>query len=718
MEQPAVQSQGNEQLLVELRRTIAMLQQRQEDLESEVTRRKLAEARLSQREQSLVERTEELVRANQQLSVEVERRKHSEEKLKQIRHTLTEAQRIGHVGSWTLDVKTGAMEWSDELFRICGLEPQSVTPTMEWMLAITTHPEDREAYKQAIARLMAGERHFEIARRAEWALPGASVPADREASRNILLRIVAKDNSFEIERRFMRPDGAVRYGIARAELIVDDSGALIRMVGSVADITEMKESEQKLQESEERFRSLVDMSSDWYWEQDAQMRFTKVFAYRTRYSGDDPQALLGLSPWDIPSECDDATRLAFHAALEARQPYHELESWITYPDSPPRYFVSSGKPMFDASGRFIGYRGLTREVTERMRTLEALQRFRAAMDSTADAIFLVCHASLTFIDANATACRMLGYTREELLQLSAADLGSLSLQQLRALSNDLVEGKDRGIETVWMRHKNGSRLSVEMRRHALRSGQDWIIVVVAHDITQRRITEAALRQSQEELRQLAAHQEHIKEEERKRIAREIHDELGGVLTGIKANISVSIDRAAGAGLALDPLLVDSAQLADAAIGTVRRVISDLRPSVLDQLGVWAALEWYARQTQERTGLQCACSISNSAAITELDPERSTMVFRVVQEALTNVVRHAEATHVAISVRREEDAIAVEIKDDGKGMDAQRLLDGGSWGILGMHERARHFNASIKFNGAPGKGTAVLLHLPLKNINVG
>ncbi|RJG03995.1 MEDS domain-containing protein [Noviherbaspirillum sedimenti] len=483
------------------------------------------------------------------------------------------------------------------------------------------------------------------------------------------------------------------------------------------EVARRQQAQQLLQESEERFRSLVHMSSDWYWEQDAQMRFTRVFAHRAGASSVAPESMVGMAPIKLSTHWDASKQLAFETAWVSRQPYHDLESCLNTPGSPTRHFRSSGQPMFDAAGQFIGYQGVTKEVTEHVRNIEDLRRFRAAMDATADAIFLVDHGSLMFVDANATACRLVGYTREELLRLSGADLGSVSPEVLRSLSEDLVRGKDRGVETIWMRHKDGSRLSVEMQRHALHSGQDWIIVVVARDITERKRTEAALRQSQEDLRQLAAHQEHIKEEERKCIAREIHDELGGVLTGIKANISVSLARAAGAGRLPDPLLVDSASLADAAIETVRRVITDLRPSVLDQLGVWAALDWYAGQIQERTGLQCRCVVSNSAAITELDPERSTMLFRVVQEALTNVVRHAAASHVTISVLREQDDIVVEIRDDGKGMDMQRLLDGQSWGILGMHERTRHFGGNINIDGTLGKGTAVLLRLPLEQEDV-
>ncbi|MGS0742784.1 CHASE domain-containing protein [Glaciimonas sp. GG7] len=233
------------------------------------------------------------------------------------------------------------------------------------------------------------------------------------------------------------------------------------------------------------------------------------------------------------------------------------------------------------------------------------------------------------------------------------------------------------------------------------------------DIKARKRAEEDLQESRSTLRKLVDHQESIKEEERKRIAREIHDDLGGVLTGIKANVSVSIARAERAGQSADPLLIDAADQVDTAIETVRRVISDLRPSVLDQLGVWAALEWQAEQLEQRTGLRCLCSISESAAMVDLDSERSTMLFRVVQESLTNVVRHARATQVKIGVLRHKNAIIVDIRDDGCGLDPQQLLKGEAWGILGMHERTRHFGGELKISGAAGKGTAVLLRLPLE-----
>lgn len=245
-----------------------------------------------------------------------------------------------------------------------------------------------------------------------------------------------------------------------------------------------------------------------------------------------------------------------------------------------------------------------------------------------------------------------------------------------------------------------------------RSHQQSMLIVDKLD-AERTLAEIELQRSYTQLRQLSDHQEKVKEDERKRIAREIHDELGGLLTGIKANVSVSIDRSMLAGNPSDPLLDEAATQADTAIETMRRVIADLRPSVLDHLGVWAALDWYANQIQERTGLLCRCHIEQDAMDVELDPERSTMLFRVVQESLTNVVRHAAASKVTIEVQRKDDAIVVEVRDNGKGINTHQLLGGDAWGILGMHERTRQFGGKLKISGTSVAGTAVILQLPLQ-----
>jgi signal transduction histidine kinase len=227
-----------------------------------------------------------------------------------------------------------------------------------------------------------------------------------------------------------------------------------------------------------------------------------------------------------------------------------------------------------------------------------------------------------------------------------------------------------------------------------------------YEVARRKQTEIALSK-------LAAHQERIREDERKRIAREIHDELGSVLTGIKAYVSVAIDRAKAEGRAVDPQLADASDLADTAIETVRRVITDLRPSVLDELGIWVALEWYADQIEKQTGLSCSLTIDARVAAMTLVPETSIVLFRIVQEALTNAIRHAGASRITVRVLLSDQSLIVEVVDDGKGLEAAQVFNGVSWGIAGMQERARHVGGEIKITGITGCGTAVAFRLPLE-----
>jgi two-component system sensor histidine kinase UhpB len=291
------------------------------------------------------------------------------------------------------------------------------------------------------------------------------------------------------------------------------------------------------------------------------------------------------------------------------------------------------------------------------------------------------------------------------------------------------DDRERVRQAVALSRQNGSPLRVEYRLIAKNGDILWLreeaqivhdgskqppIQGILLDVTQSKLAEQTLRQSQAELRSLAAHQENIKENERKRIAQEIHDELGSLLTGIKAYVSVSVERSIQAGGSADALLVDATRLADEAIGAVRRVITDLRPSVLDQLGVWEAMRWYSNQIQSRSDLVCDCTIDAALSALPIDAELSTTLFRIVQEALTNVVRHANASYASVRAQTQGDDIVIEVKDDGKGIGSDGPVSGRSWGILGMHERARHFGGSLTISGHAGRGTTVELRIPLRS----
>ena len=229
------------------------------------------------------------------------------------------------------------------------------------------------------------------------------------------------------------------------------------------------------------------------------------------------------------------------------------------------------------------------------------------------------------------------------------------------------------------------------------------------DISDFKRVETELRQSQASLRELGGHQERIKENERKRIAREIHDELGGLLTGIKAYVSVASSRV-GNDAAAAPLLAEAMAQADTALDTVRRVIADLRPSVLDQLGVWEAIAWQASQIEAQTGVPCHCNLAQDLPAVGLDG--GAMLFRIVQEALTNIARHAQATSVEISAMHDGSDLLLEVADNGLGIAFDERSLQSNWGIRGMRERAHYLGGSLHVGNRPTGGALVSLRLPL------
>jgi signal transduction histidine kinase len=223
-----------------------------------------------------------------------------------------------------------------------------------------------------------------------------------------------------------------------------------------------------------------------------------------------------------------------------------------------------------------------------------------------------------------------------------------------------------------------------------------------------------LRESEDKLRRLAAHLISVREEERAHIAREIHDELGQSLTVLKFDLAFLSSQFSPtvrpnqrrSFLSHVQVLETSV---DKTIQLVREIAASLRPSVLDDLGLAAALEWQADEFRSRTGIRTDLDLSAAPAST--DPNQATAVFRITQEALTNVARHAEATHVAVTLRQTEDGLLLTVQDNGRGVSDAALSRPDAFGVLGMRERAEAIGARLSIYGRPTQGTTVTLRVP-------
>ncbi len=234
----------------------------------------------------------------------------------------------------------------------------------------------------------------------------------------------------------------------------------------------------------------------------------------------------------------------------------------------------------------------------------------------------------------------------------------------------------------------------------------------AHERAQHRRAEEQLRESHERLRALSVYLQSIREEERTRISREVHDELGQALTSCKLDLSWMAGK-----LPRDckPLLERAKALIthiDSTIQTVRRISSELRPGVLDHLGLVAALDWQATEFQNRTGIKCEVRANLGDA--PLDQNLSTTLFRIFQETLTNIIRHAGATEVAVDLKEADGHITLEVKDNGRGISRSEITNTRSMGLLGMRERAALLGGMFRIGRLRrGAGTRVHVSIPIQ-----
>jgi len=234
------------------------------------------------------------------------------------------------------------------------------------------------------------------------------------------------------------------------------------------------------------------------------------------------------------------------------------------------------------------------------------------------------------------------------------------------------------------------------------------VCLIASDLSETKRAEQELRASSEQLRNLTAHLLSVREEERTRISREVHDELGQSLTAVKMDLAWLAGRLPGRNGRMRERIHSTRQLADSMIQSIRRISTELRPAVLD-LGLAAAVEWQVQEFQARSGIQCKVRLLTREVFA---PEVSTTLFRILQETLTNVARHAKATRVEVVKQKRRDRVVLMIRDNGRGFDEADPSLSKSLGLLGMRERAAILGGQVNISSAPGKGTTVTAWIPL------
>jgi PAS domain S-box-containing protein len=359
---------------------------------------------------------------------------------------------------------------------------------------------------------------------------------------------------------------------------------------------------------------------------------------------------------------------------------------------------------------------LLTSLTDRLKKQKALldELFEQAPHAVA-----LMDLKLHIVRVNREFTQVFGYRPEEAAGRYLSDLivPEESLVEVRGYIDSVARGER--VHREGVRHcKDGSSVHVAIIHLpvALPGGRT-LVYAIYRDITDQKQAEERLRATSEELRALSIRLQSAREEERTRIAREIHDELGSALTGLKWDLE-ELEKVLADPIAPYPnggsagKLRGMLGLIDRTIHTVRRIAAELRPSLLDDLGLVEAIEWEMQQFQARTGIICHCDCRIEEI--PLNADQSTAAFRILQEALTNVLRHARATRVSVIMKEEGGEFVLTINDNGRGIKEHEKSGRLSLGILGIEERAHLVGGKVEIAGREGAGTSVIIRFPISN----
>lgn len=485
------------------------------------------------------------------------------------------------------------------------------------------------------------------------------------------------------------------------------------------DITERKRFEEQLQRRDilmTEAQHLVHLGS-WDWD----------IRTNTVTWSDELYRIYGLSPQHVEPTYEaflervhPDDRLLVRTAIEKAYSDHlpfTFTHRILRPDGTTRTLHVRGVVMEDDAGKPVRMVWTGLDITDGLAVEEALkqtqQRYEALVDSV-EGIVWEADASLQMTFVSRQAERLLGYPLEHWTQEPM-----FWMEHIIPFDRDMVtkrckavmekQGKDEfefrmiaaDSRTVWLRGIV----------RGVREGTDPVLRGIFVDITERKNVEVRLKESFDQLRNLAVRLQSIREEESTRIALEIHDELGQALTGLKMDLTWLNKKLPRDQKPLAEKIASMLKLIDTTIHTVRRISTELRPGVLDDLGLVAAIEWQAEEFQQRTGIRCSVSLPEDTPA--LDRDRSTAVFRIFQETLTNIARHANAKTVAITMRCDAEHVYLEVRDDGIGIPAQKINNPQSMGLIGMRERAVFLGGRLNITSHPMQGTTVTLQVPYR-----
>ncbi|MBI3138735.1 MAG: PAS domain S-box protein [Sphingobacteriales bacterium] len=575
---------------------------------------------------------------------------------------------------WDWNLQTNELWWNDNYYSSLGYQKEKeIVGIDEWYNRI--HPDERDRIRQNANQAIRG-----------------------------------KNTVWRDEYRYLKPDGGYLHFLDRGFIIRNESGIAVRMIGSMTDMTPVYAAQRKIEESEMRLRTILDTDPECIKLIDRDGCFLDINkAGLLMLETDQMGEILGRSVLPFIADkykmkAEETIRDAFGGKAGAVE--YEM---ITLKQN-KRWCEMNVVPFRNTAGDVVSVLGVTRDITERKKAELAVrfseEKYRTLVEQAADTIALYDEKG-NILDTNTSSCRLLGYTREELAGMRLDQLLLPEEIEENPVRYDVLSAGGSTVKIRRMRRKDGSVVVTEVRSQQLPDGR---FLSVVRDMTERIRAEEELKSSYKAIRNLTAHLQNIREEERANIAREIHDELGQQLTVLKMDIAWLNKRFQGVDEKVNLRLKDLLIMLDETVQSVRRISSQLRPSLLDDLGLIAAMEWQLGEFEKRAGIKTGLSAPQDEI--PVPDTAKTALFRIFQESLTNVVRHSSAKKVSVELKEEQGQLVMTIKDDGKGFDLTRVAEKKTLGILGMKERSEMMGGRYEIRSIPGEGTTVVVSVPV------
>jgi PAS domain S-box-containing protein len=472
---------------------------------------------------------------------------------------------------------------------------------------------------------------------------------------------------------------------------------------------------EKVRRSQNKLQATLDAMPDLLFELGLDGRYYSVHPPRSSLLVAPAESLIGKTVFDVMSA--ESARVCLSALREAHETGtsfgKQLE--LNLPHGTFWFELSVARKTVVA-GREPRFIGLSRDITERKRMEQALSerehRYRGVFDNVMDTLYLLevtPDGRFRNLEVNPAFEKSSGISNRELVgkfieeTVPPETAQPVIAKYRRCIAAGVAIDEELSLNMPsGLRHYHSTLIPVRDD-----SGRIHRIVGISRDITERKQMEHRLEESRHLLRQLAARNEVAREDERRHLKRELHDELGQYLLALRLGISV-VDLEFGANNApLREKTLRLVDMVDSTIKVVRNVVTSLRPAALD-MGIVSALEWLAGDYSERTGIQCELHLCTDDI--HLDDKRATAIFRIVQESLTNILRHAQATQVHITLEQKNDHFWLEVRDNGRGFDPSQRKEK-SFGLVSIRERALLLGGTVEISGTPGR-VAVRLRFPI------